>query len=178
MAFTPSTRFRRHVVFHCPSCFADRVGAMRRGRWAPWPGDHVQRGTYVECTACQAQTSSCDLTRSPIGSSFSTRLIAAARASGAAIVVAGGRTDVSVAAAAEFVTRYTAVRFEPRQLLDDMRDPRLDVRLRGDLMLVAEDLTSSASNELVRGMVDLARSCPDPERGLEVVDECELLLGI
>ena len=92
--------------------------------------------------------------------------------------MSGGRTDDSLAAAAEFVTRFTAVRFEPRQLLDDTRDPLLDVRLRGDLMLVAEDLNPAASRELVRGMADLARSCPDPERGLRVVDDCKLLLGI
>jgi hypothetical protein len=92
--------------------------------------------------------------------------------------VAGGRTDDSLAAAAEFVTRFTAVQFEPRQLLDDTRDPRLAIRLRGDLMLVAEHLNPAATRALVRGMADLARSCPDQEMGLVVVDDCKLLLGI
>ncbi len=53
----PSKRWHDAVVFHCPACFADRIGAIQRGRWRPWPGERVEQGDYIECAACQAQSS-------------------------------------------------------------------------------------------------------------------------
>ena len=57
MALLVSKRLPNHVVFHCPACFADRVGVRLEGEWRAWPGERVETGPYIECRACQAQTS-------------------------------------------------------------------------------------------------------------------------
>ena len=82
-----------------------------------------------------------------------------------------------MATAAEFVTRFTAVRFSPAQILDDVLDPRLDIRLHGDLTLLAEDLNADAAINLTDGMADLAHACVDPVPALAVVHQCKQLLG-
>jgi hypothetical protein len=105
-------------------------------------------------------------------------LIAAARTASASIIIDGGRTDEALATAAEFVTRFTAVRFSAAQILDDVLDPRLDVRLRGDLTLLAENLNAEAAFNLADVMADLAHACLDPFPALAVVHRCEQLLGV
>jgi hypothetical protein len=105
-------------------------------------------------------------------------MIGAARSAAASIVGAGGRNGDTLTVAAEFVTRFTAVEFCKDQILDDVLDPRLHIRLRGDLILVAENLTMDAAVAFTHGMTALARSCPEPERALVVVDDCKVLLGI
>ncbi len=57
MAVQASRRLPGHIIYHCPACFADRVGRYGKGSWHPWPSDNEQVGAYIECTACQAQTS-------------------------------------------------------------------------------------------------------------------------
>jgi hypothetical protein len=84
----------------------------------------------------------------------------------------------ALATAAEFVTRFTAVRFSAAQILDDVLDPRLDVRLRGDLTLLAENLNAEAAFNLADVMADLAHACLDPFPALAVVHRCEQLLGV
>lgn len=105
-------------------------------------------------------------------------MIAAARTAAASIVIDGGRSDNALAAAAEFVTRFTAVQFSAAQILDDVLDPRLEVHLRGDLTLLAEDLNPEAAINLVDGMADLAHACLDPVAALAVVARCKQFLGV
>jgi hypothetical protein len=87
-------------------------------------------------------------------------------------VVAGGRTDSSTAAAAEFVARFSINEFDATSLLDDLMDPRLDIRLCGDLVLLAESLTVGGADELLAGLTELADCCDDTAAALEVVDAC------
>ncbi len=53
----PSKRWPEALVFHCPACFADRIGFLKQGRWRVWPTERMDTGAYVECAACQAQSS-------------------------------------------------------------------------------------------------------------------------
>lgn len=70
------------------------------------------------------------------------------------------------------------MQFSAAQILDDVLDPRLDVRLRGDLILLAEDLHPDAAINLADGMADLAYACLDPVPALAVVHRCKQLLGM
>ena len=70
------------------------------------------------------------------------------------------------------------MQFTVAQILDDVIDPLLDVRLRGDLTLLAEDLNPDAAINLASGMADLAHGCVDPVSAIAVVDHCKQLLGV
>ena len=59
-----------------------------------------------------------------------------------------------------------------------MLDPRLDIGLRGNLTLLAEDLNPDAAINLAGGMADLAHACVDPVAALAVVHRCKQLLGM
>lgn len=112
-----------------------------------------------------------------MGTSFSARLIGALRAAGAAIIVAGGRDQISLTAAADFVSRCAGVEITADQLLDDVLDVRLDIRLRGDLMLLAEDLTDDGARSILGAMTRLAQACDDVGAALAVVERCGELIG-
>ena len=104
--------------------------------------------------------------------------MAAARAAAAAIVLAGGRDDDSVAHAIEFVERFTGLDFSDRQFADDLADPQLPTRLRGDITLVAESLTPIAAAQFVEGMTVLAMTCSRPDHAMAVTMTCRELLGV
>ena len=113
-----------------------------------------------------------------MGVSFTTRLMAAARAAAASIVLAGGRDGSSVAGAIDFVEHFTGLDFSDRQFTDDLADPQLPTRLRGDIMLVAESLTPIAATQFVEGMSVLAKTCSYPDQAMAVAMTCCELLGV
>ncbi len=82
-----------------------------------------------------------------------------------------------MAAATEFVVRLSAVNITPSQLVDDIIDPNLATKLRGDVILLAESITSDAAEVLVVEMEALAQSCDDSSAANAIVDECRTLLG-
>jgi hypothetical protein len=61
--------------------------------------------------------------------------------------------------------------------LDDVLGPRLDVRLHGDLALLAEDLNPGAAINLAGGMTDLAHACLDPGSGARRRPPLQTTLG-
>jgi hypothetical protein len=176
MGLTPSARLRDHVIFHCPSCFADRVGRTRRG--GTNAASVFGGADYVECTGCHQPVSACALARGPVGSSFAARMIEAARASAASIVRIGGVTDESLDAAVDYVSTFTTERFGLRSLCADLTDAWLPMRLRGGLILVAETITEEAAISFVGSTAALAATCPAPDAARGVVDECRSLLGL
>lgn len=104
--------------------------------------------------------------------------MAAARAAAASIVLAGGRDGSSVAGAIDFVEHFTGLDFSDRQFADDLADPQLPTRLRGDIMLVAESLTPTAATQFVEGMSVLAKTCSYPDQAMAVAMTCCELLGV
>lgn len=88
---------------------------------------------------------------------------------------AGPRGPAIVDAAVEQVVRTCGRAFRDEDLLGDAIDPLLQVRLRGDLLLVAEDLTEEGRSFLIAGLRTLAATDPTPER-TAIVDTCEQLL--
>jgi hypothetical protein len=175
VALVPSTRLRNHVVFHCPACFDDRIGRKRHGVWMSWPSDDERVGSYVECTACRAQTSNCNVSASPVGTSFANRLNTGVRAAAALIVRSAPSDDRLLAAALEFANCHTTTDFSARQLLDLTRDPRLVVNVCGSLRLLNEDLTDQARRSLIGAIVELAQTA-DRALALDAADFCVLFL--
>ena len=112
-----------------------------------------------------------------MGVSFTTQLMGAARSAAATIVLAGGRTALSIDRAVDFVERFSGLDFTSEQFVDDLIAPSLSIRLRGDLMLVAESLTAAGSADFVAGMSKLAETCDDANAAHAAVDRCRELLG-
>ena len=112
-----------------------------------------------------------------MGISFTTQLMGAAGAMAATIVLAGGRDEASSAKAVDFVERFTGLDFNDDRLSSDMSDPNLSIRLRGDVMLVAEQLSSPAVDAFVRGMNAIAAVCRRPDDAALAVQTCAVLLG-
>ena len=113
-----------------------------------------------------------------MGISFTTQMMAAARAIAATIVLVGGRDDASIAKAVDFVERFTGLDFSADRLASDINDPNLSTRLRGDVMLVAESLSAAAVDALVRGMMALAEVCRRSDDAAAAVQTCAGLLGV
>ena len=140
MPILRSRRSPRHVVFHCPACFADRVGLVKTGRWNEWPGGRPRRGPHFECTGCGSRIFPCAVMNSPTATAFSTRLIAGTRSLIASVVSAGPRERAVIDAAIDAVETLTPVPYPRERLDEDVAAPDLAVRLRGDLILLAEQL--------------------------------------
>jgi hypothetical protein len=104
--------------------------------------------------------------------------MAAARSAAAAIVLAGGRDVDSVAKAIDFVERFTGLDLSERHFTDDLADPHLPTRLRGDMTLLAESLTPIAAAQFVEGMTSLVRTCSRPDDAMAVPLMCSELLGV
>lgn len=112
-----------------------------------------------------------------MGTSFSTRLIGGLRVAAAAIVTAGGRDQRMLIAAADFVSRYSGVEITSDQIIDDALDSGLAIRLRGDLMLLAENLTDDGARSLLAGLRELACECDAHAAALDIVARCAELLA-
>jgi hypothetical protein len=176
MSLVPSSRLRNHVIFHCPNCVADRVGRERRAGARAAPG--IGGGDYIECTGCLQPSMVFATSHSPVGSSFTYRLIEAARTSAAAILRAGGSTDAALDAALDFVSTFTTERFDASRLRSDLADRWLEMRRRGSLVLLAETITEDAAIALVRAMAFVADACRERQPAMGVVDDCRSLLGL
>jgi hypothetical protein len=135
-----SRRSSSRVVYHCPACFADRVGIVGRGRWNSYPDDRACRGTYFECTACGTQVGPCRVKDSPTAEEFGTRLFRGTRSLIASVLVAGEIDEATRAAAIDAVEVFTPLPYRPEMLDEDLAARDLDVQLRGDLILLAEQL--------------------------------------
>ncbi len=136
------------------------MGEIRKGPWIAWPTDQQQYGPYVECTACQAQTSGGSLERSPVGTSFISRLNNATTASAACVVRPALDDADLVEAAVEFVVRFTGRSYSEGELRERAADPKLDQDVRGSLLLLLEDLTEPARQSLIAAIRNLgAASC-------------------
>ncbi len=107
-----------------------------------------------------------------MGSSYQTRLIAAARAAAATVVRAGGRTDETIDAATEFVIRFTATDFDRFAIFEDTMDPTLDARVHGDLTILCEHFSDEASIAFVRELAKLSAVCVDAQAALGEVETC------
>lgn len=163
------------MVFHCPACHDDRVGRKRHGLWMSWPSADEHFGSYIQCTACRAQTGHCSDTSSPVGTSFASRLNNAVRASAALIVRSAPGDERLLDAAEEFVVRYSTTAITRSQLLAQANEPRLVVDVCGSLTLLNEDLRDEARRSLVGAIVDLAQSA-DRALALEAGEFCVLFL--
>jgi hypothetical protein len=166
---------RNHVVFHCPACSDDRVGRKRHGVFVSWPSDEERVGSFVECTACRAQTSPGSVAATPIGTSFVSRLNTAVRATAALIVRSAPGDAQLLEAAMEFVVRHSTESTTPGRLLEQTRDPRLVVEVCGALTLLNEELTDSARRSLIGAIVELAQTA-DRALALDAADFCVLFL--
>ena len=140
MSIIGSRRSSRQVVYHCPECFADRVGIVGRGRWSSWPDGRSCDGTYFECTACGTQVGPCRVKDSPTAEEFSTRLFRGARSLMASVLAAGEIKEETRVAAIDAVEVFTPLPYRPMMLDEDLAARDLDIQLRGDLILLTEQL--------------------------------------
>jgi len=156
MSILASRRSSRHVVFHCPACFADRVGAVRRGRWRAWPDDRPSRGVYFECSGCGNQINPCNVVDSPTATAFSTRLFRGTRSLMASVAASGEPTDEVISAAIESVMTLTPLSYDRAALEEDMAVADRESQLRGDLILLAEQLKPHGCEALLTHATRLA----------------------
>lgn len=98
-----SSRSDGSVVYHCPACFADRVGVIGRGRWRAWPDDRLDHGTFFECTGCGNRVHPCNVVDSVTATAFSTRMYAGATSFIASVVAAGDVDDAVIEATTDAV---------------------------------------------------------------------------
>jgi len=90
----------------------------------------------------------------------------------------GGSIDATERAAVNFIERFSGLDFESRNLISDVSDPRLPLRLRGDIILVAENLRDDGVAAFLTGMHELADSCKEPETAALVIEDCAELFTI
>ena len=138
MGILRSSRSDGSVVYHCPACFADRVGVVGRGRWRAWPDGRLDHGTYFECTGCGNRVHPCNVVNSVTATAFSTRIFAGATSFIASVVAAGDVDDAVLEAATDAVETITPLRYTKERLSADLSAEDLAVRMRGDLILLAE----------------------------------------
>lgn len=183
MGATGSRRSLSFIIYHCPACFADRIGEMKRGPWRAWPDDRPDDGRYVECTGCGSQVHPCNVTGSVTATAFSTRIFCGARSLIASVLAAGTDGDEPLAeelteTAIDAVETVAPLRYSPHQLVEDVADPALATRLRGDLILLAEQLTPQGVEALLRQArrVAIASGGPTDEQ-CRVIEHAERYLG-
>lgn len=170
MGILRSSRSDGSVVYHCPACFADRVGVVGRGRWRVWPDDRLDHGTYVECTACGNRVHPCNVVNSVTATAFSTRMFAGATSFIACVVAAGDVDEAVLEAATDAVETITPIRYTKERLLADLSAEDLAVRMRGDLILLAEQLQPQGVDALVAQARRIARLGGGPSRAqLEIL---------
>ena len=106
------------------------------------------------------------------------QLIAAARSATGAILLAGGTNDDALAAGVDLVSTFTTHEIDAGVLLGDIADSWLPMRLRGDLILLAETISEQGAASLITALTALAETCPDRHEAFVVVDGCKELLGV
>ena len=156
MSIRRSRRSKSHVVFHCPACFADRVGTLRRGPWQAWPDDRPDVGDRITCTGCGSQIHPCNVVDSVTATAFSTRLFSGVRSLMASIVSAGPSGEGLHDPAVEAVRTFSSLPYSRDRLKEDLAAPDLRARLRGDLILLAEQLDAQAADVLLARASQLA----------------------
>jgi hypothetical protein len=170
-----SRRSLSFVVYHCPACFADRIGEVKRGPWRAWPDDRPDDGRFIECTGCGSQVHPCNVTGSVTATAFSTRIFCGARSLVASIIAAGadgpGLSEELVETAIDAVETVAPLQYARRQLMEDLADPTLATRLRGDLILLAEQLQPQGTEALLRQARRVAIASGGPTDGQRTVLE-------
>jgi hypothetical protein len=149
MPFRRSRRSDEHVIFHCPACFADRIGVVRRGRWHAWPDDRPDVGDHIVCSGCGSQIHPCNVVNSVTATAFSTRLFSGVRSLMASVVSVGPTGEELHAQAVEAVRAFSSLPYSRERLVEDLATPDLPSRLRGDLILLAEQLEPRAADILL-----------------------------
>ena len=91
----------------------------------------------------------------------------------AGLVVAGASPDAAV----EFVHASSTGQTDPGELLHRAHHPLLWNDLRGDLMMLGEDLADEAATALLRSLSDAAATSEQPALAFDFVDRCGELLG-
>lgn len=157
MGILRSSRSDGSVVYHSPACFADRVGVVGRGRWRVWPDDRPDHGTYFECTGCGNRVHPCNVVNSVTATAFSTRMFAGATSFIASVVGAGDVDDAVLEAATDAVETITPLRYTKERLAADLSAEDLAVRMRGDLILLAEQLQPQGVDALLAQARRIAR---------------------
>lgn len=163
----------RTVVFHCPTCGFDRLGAMRRDRWSSWLRNDRQ-GDHVTCVGCARTYPLCTADRGPVGVSYRALLNEATRAMAAS--VAAVDDDLTTAdALVEFVRSCSwQTDYAIQDLRVDAHDPALPERLRGDLTLLATRLEPRAGRQLTTLLRRAAAAtAPVTDAAAAVLDRCE-----
>jgi len=149
MGVRRSARADSRVVYHCPACFADRVGLVGKGSWRAWPEDRPDHGTFFECTGCGNRVHPCNVVNSVTATAFSTRMFAGATSYVASVAAAGRVDDAVIEAATDAVETITPLRYPRERLLADLSADDLEVRMRGDLILLTEQLQPQGAEALV-----------------------------
>ncbi len=169
MSIRKSRHSKSHVVFHCPACFADRVGTLRRGPWHAWPDDRPDVGDHITCTGCGSQIHPCNVVDSVTATAFSTRLFSGVRSLMASIVSAGPSGEGLHESAVEAVRTFSSLPYSCDRLKEDLAAPGLPTRLRGDLILLAEQLDAKAAEVLLARASHLASllgGASEPQRAI------------
>jgi hypothetical protein len=178
-----SRRSLSFIIYHCPACFADRIGEMKRGPWRAWPDDRPDDGRYVECTGCGSQVHPCNVTGSVTATAFSTRIFCGARSLIASVLVAGADgneppAEGLIEIAIDAVETVAPLRYSRGQLMEDLADPTLATRLRGDLILLAEQLRPQGVEALLRQARRVAMASGGPtDEQRTVIEDAERYLG-
>ncbi len=178
MSIRRSRRPKGNVVFHCPACFADRVGTLRRGPWRAWPDDRADVGDHITCTGCGSQIHPCNVVDSVTATAFSTRLFSGVRSLMASVVSAGPAGESLHEPAVEAVRTFSSLPYSRGRLQEDLAVPDLESRLRGDLILLAEQLDARAADVLLGRAAQLASlqgGATEPQRA--ILDDAATYLG-
>lgn len=149
MGVRRSVRSGDRVVYHCPACFADRVGKVGKGPWRAWPDDRPDHGMFFECTGCGNRVHPCNVVNSVTATAFSTRMFAGTTSLIASVVAAGSVDDPVLESAIDAVETVTPLRYSIDRLIADISDPHLEIRMRGDLILLAEQLQPQGIDALL-----------------------------
>lgn len=141
-------------VFHCPTCFADRRYDVTFADDEREPGVSRQ---VAECLACGTQVRLSAVDRSPTSDHFPTRMRLATRALAGALLAAGDPDEPAArAAAVELVETFSGTDLSLAELDDDVRAHDREVRVVGELQLVAGVLRPEAKEQLLRFALLLA----------------------
>ncbi|HET6715012.1 MAG TPA: hypothetical protein VFI59_15070 [Actinomycetota bacterium] len=130
----------------------------------------LDHGTYVECTASGNRVHPCNVVNSVSATAFSTRMFAGATSFIACVVAAGDVDEAVLEAATDAVETITPIRYTKERLLADLSAEDLAVRMRGDLILLAEQLQPQGVDALVAQARRIARLGGGPSRAqLEIL---------
>jgi hypothetical protein len=177
MGVRRSVRSGDRVVYHCPACFADRVGLVGKGPYLVWPDDRPNRGTFFECTGCGNRVHPCNVKDSVTATAFSTQMFSGTTSLIACVVAAGAVDDHVIETAIDAVETVAPLRYPRERLLSDVASPELEVRMRGDLILLAERLQPHGVEALLAQARRVAAAGGATEDQLAIVARAQRYLG-